>query len=120
MSCPEIGLHFCVNLFQDKTFEKINPKISTAPKLKQQQEDNIHASMKHILVQCRIKHTSIENIKNDENISPSSKMNCIMWNTYKGNIDLEDIENFLRVIASTTSTEYRKLLSVYDIKKFKE
>jgi hypothetical protein len=101
-------------------FEKINPEISTAAKLKKQQEDNILASMNHIPAQCKIKHTSIENVISDEHIPASSKMNSIMWNTYEGNIDLEDIETFLRDNTSTTSTEYRKLLSVYDLKKFKE
>ena len=101
-------------------FEKINPEIASATKLKQQQEDNILASMTHIPSQCKTKHTSVENVISDEHISASSKMNCMMWNTYEGNIDLEDIEMFLRENTSTTSTEYRKLLSVYDLKKFKE
>ena len=76
--------------------------------------------MTHIPSQCKTKHTSVENVISDEHISASSKMNCMMWNTYEGNIDLEDIEMFLRENTSTTSTEYRKLLSVYDLKKFKE
>jgi hypothetical protein len=46
-------------------------------------------------------------------------MNSVIWNTFKGNINLEEIEVFLRGNTSTVSTEYRKLLSVYDLKKYK-
>ena len=101
-------------------FQRINNDIGTATKLKKQQEENILASMKHIPSQCKTIHNSVENVINDEHISTSSKMNCIIWNTYEGNIDLENIEMYLRNYNLTTSTEYRKLLSVYDLKKFKE
>lgn len=101
-------------------FDKINPEIKSAKKLKQQQENNILASMNHIHVQCQTKHNKIEDIINDEHISASSNMNSIMWNTFQGNIELDEIEAFLRENTSTTSTEYRKLLSVYDLKKYKD
>lgn len=101
-------------------FEKINSKINSAEKLKKQQEDNIFASMEHTPAQCKTKHLTIDDIISDEHIPPSSKMNCIMWNTFQGNINLDEIETYLRENTSTTSTEYRKLLSVYDLKKYKD
>lgn len=101
-------------------FDKINTEINSSAKLKKQQEDNINSSMNHISAQCQTKHTTIDDIINNEHIPASSKMNCIMWNTFQGNINLDEIEAFLRENTSTTSTEYRKLLSVYDLKKYKE
>ena len=100
-------------------FDKINTEINSSAKLKKQQEDNINSSMNHISAQCQTKHTTIDDIINNEHIPASSKMNCIMWNTFQGNINLDEIEAFLRENTSTTSTEYRKLLSVYDLKKYK-
>ncbi|WP_026976427.1 SIR2 family protein [Flavobacterium tegetincola] len=101
-------------------FEKINPEINLAVKLKKQQESNILTCMKQMSIQCQTKHTTVEDIINDEHISASSKMNSVMWNTFQGNINLDEIESFLREYSPTTSTEYRKLLSVYDLKKYKK
>ena len=101
-------------------FEKINNEIASAMKLKKQQEDNIIASMNQINIICKTKHVTIDEIINDEHISASSKMNCILWNTFHDNIELDEVESYLRENTSTTSTEYRKLLSVYDLKKFKD
>jgi hypothetical protein len=101
-------------------FDKINSEIASAPKLKKQQEDNIIASINHTPAQCQSEHTKIEDVINDEHISTSSKMNSIMWNTFHGNINLDEIESFLREYSAPTSTEYRKLLSVYDFKKYKD
>jgi len=101
-------------------FSKINSELISSIKLKKQQEDNIVASMKQISNQCQTKHVAIDDIIKDEHISPSSKMNCVLWNTFYGNIPLDEVEAYLRENPSTTSTEYRKLLSVYDLKKYKD
>jgi hypothetical protein len=101
-------------------FDKINTKLNTAVKLKKQQEKNILACIEHIPVQCQTEHTTIDAITNNEHIPASSKMNSVIWNTFQGNISLDEIEIFLRSNTSKTSTESRKLLSVYDLKKYKE
>jgi hypothetical protein len=45
-------------------------------------------------------------------------MNAIIFNAYHENIDLDEVEQFLRENTSSTDTSYRKLLSVYDLKKY--
>ncbi len=100
-------------------FEKINSELKTTEKLKQQQTTNIELYIRNMTLQCQIKHVSISNILNDNHISQSFKMNAIIWNTFRGNIKLDDIENYLRKSTSTNSTDYRKLLSVYDLKRYK-
>ena len=41
-----------------------------------------------------------------------------LHNTFNDNIDLDELETFLRKYSETASTEYRKLLSVYDLKRY--
>lgn len=100
-------------------FSKINAEIKSSAKLKKQQENNILGCMKQISANCQTKHKTIDSIIADVNISPTNKMNCVLWNTFHDNIPLDEIELHLRENPSTTSTEYRKLLSIYDLKKFK-
>lgn len=101
-------------------FSLINPNINSSEKLKLQQESNIAECIKNILPNCKKHHPNIENIIDDESIPSSYKMNSILWNTFQGNISLDDVEKFLREDLLTTDTNYRKLLSVYDLKKYKE
>lgn len=99
-------------------FDRINDKLATADKLKKQQVKNIDICIKNIPIPCQVIHGSNQEIWDDEHIPASSKMNCIIWNTFKGNIKIDEIEVYLRENPSTISTEYRKLLSVYDLKKY--
>ncbi|CAI2767367.1 SIR2 family protein [Flavobacterium collinsii] len=101
-------------------FSKINTGIESSPKLKKQQENNIITCIKQISAQCQTEHKTIESVIIDEHISPSNKMNCVLWNTFYDNIPLDEVELYLRENPSTTSTEYRKLLSIYDLKKYKD
>ncbi|WP_255039006.1 hypothetical protein [Lacihabitans soyangensis] len=45
-------------------------------------------------------------------------MNAIIFNAYHKNINLDEIEKFLRENTSSTDTSHRKLLSVYDLQKY--
>jgi len=101
-------------------FKKINNSLQTSKKLQKQQIENIDLCMKHMPGGCQIKRNSIQEIFNDEHISTTNKMNSIMWNTFEGNIHLDETEKYLREHTSTTSTDYRKLLSVYDLKRYQE
>ena len=98
-------------------FERINPKILSIPLLKTQQQNNISECLNHILPACKKNHTTINDIINDELIPSSYKMNSVIWNTHENNIDLLEVEKYLRENPSS-KTEYRKLLSIYDMKKY--
>ena len=108
-----------VQYFPIFAFDKINPELSSSTKLKTQQEKNISECGKNLQISCKKKHSTIDEIINDESISPSYKMNSIIWNSYQGNINLEILEEYLRLNTSNSDTGYRKLLSVYDLKKYK-
>ncbi len=100
-------------------FDKINPTLLSANKLKIQQEKNITDCIANIQPTCKKVHNSIENIIADESIPPSYKMNSIIWNSNNGNIELDILESYLRLNSSNAETGFRKLLSVYDLKKYK-
>ncbi len=99
-------------------FSIINPNIQNTEKLKTQQVKNIELSLNRMQQTCKQQHETIEDIINDISIPPSYKMNSIIWNTYEGHLSLNDVEVFLRENVSDIDTEYRKLLSAYDYKKY--
>lgn len=108
-----------VQYFPIFAFDKINPELISSTKLKIQQDRNIKECIKNLQISCKKRHNTIEEIMDDESISPSYKMNSIIWNSYKGYISLEILEKYLRLNTSNSDTGYRKLLSVYDLKKYK-
>ena len=101
-------------------FDKINSELKTAEKLKRQQVENIESYIRSMIPQCQIKHDSIVEIMADEHISQSFKINAIIWNTFHDNVQLDEVEDFLKNYTSKTSTDYRRLLSVYDLKKYEK
>lgn len=101
-------------------FSLINENIESATKLKAQQISNIAEYIKNIQTSCKKVHTNIDDLIDDETIPSSYKMNSIIWNTHEGNISLDNVEYYLRENSSMTDTNYRKLLSVYDLKRYNE
>ncbi|GIM53004.1 hypothetical protein CAPN004_20340 [Capnocytophaga cynodegmi] len=100
-------------------FSRINPNIQSASKLKKQQEGNLKKFTDNLPDICKTIHSSIDDIMNDSEISTSYKINCIIWNTYNGNMNIDEIEKYLREDMLKTDTNYRKVLSVYDLIKYK-
>ncbi len=99
-------------------FSYINKEIQSSTALKKQQVHNVEDCIKNLPANCSKKHKNIDDIINDQTIPSSYKMNAIIYNAYHENIDLDEIEKFLRENPSSTDTSYRKLLSVYDLKKY--
>ena len=99
-------------------FSSINKEIQNSATLKKQQLKNVTDCVKNLPPNCTKKHKNIDDIISDETIPSSYKMNAIIFNAYHENIDLDEVEQFLRENTSSTDTSYRKLLSVYDLKKY--
>jgi hypothetical protein len=99
-------------------FCSINTEIQSSTALKKQQIKNVDDCINNLPANCTKKHKNIDDIINDETIPSSYKMNAIIFNAYHENIDLDEIEKYLRENPSSTETSYRKLLSVYDLKKY--
>lgn len=99
-------------------FSSINTEIQSSTALKKQQVQNIDDCINNLPSNCTKNHNNIDDIINDETIPSSYKMNAIIYNAYHENINLDEVEKYLRENTSSTDTSYRKLLSVYDLKKY--
>ncbi len=97
-------------------FSKINENIQCIDKLKKQQKDKITSINKS---KYKNEHISIESILNDINIANSNKNSTIIWSILKKQINLEELEKYLRDFGDKKSTEYRKLLVTFDYQKYK-
>lgn len=101
-------------------FSIVNDKIKCVEKLKKQQETNLDNTLNSINSKNRkITHESIQGILDDESIAPTFKPNAIIWNIMKNNLNLQDVERYLRNFENKNKTEYRKILCAFDIKKYK-
>ncbi|WP_129019532.1 SIR2 family protein [Edaphocola flava] len=99
-------------------FGQINPNIECLSTLKEQQEKNLRSCINQIPIALKKVHQSIEGIIEDESIPNSYKMNSIIWNTYESNLNLDEVELYLRDNFSISDTFSRKLLSAYDLRKY--
>jgi hypothetical protein len=63
-------------------------------------------------------HLTIIGIIHDENISQSKKTLAILLGVINDRIDLDIVEEYLRSFQDKKSTDYRKILCVYDYKRY--
>lgn len=98
-------------------FSKINNDLNSVNKLKSIQNKKIEDLFEN-LIDYGQEHSSIENILNDEGISNSKKTVAIALGIYNNRLNFEEVENYLRDFPDKFSTNYRRLLCVYDYKKY--
>lgn len=65
-------------------------------------------------------YSNIEDIYADPNIATSFKHPCVMWNVWNNNIELDNLEKYLRGYPDDEKrdSKYRRLISLYDLKKY--
>ena len=64
-------------------------------------------------------HHSIKDILEDESIKPSYKNDSIIYSVLiKENISIDDLGSYLKEYSDSKSTDYNKLLVVYDFLKY--
>ncbi|MFG6494362.1 SIR2 family protein [Fictibacillus sp. UD] len=98
-------------------FHKIQPELESVRRLKEIQNDKITNLVKEV-TDFGVKHSTIDGIEKDENISQTNKNLAIVLGIINNRIDLDSIESYLRNYSDKKSTNYRKLLCVYDFKKY--
>ncbi|TCD16971.1 SIR2 family protein [Pedobacter psychrodurus] len=99
-------------------FSAINNQILIAEKLKEQQIAKLETMQQAIAIQCQKKHETIAEIVADTSIANSSKDNAIFWCTMDGHLSLDDVESYLRNYPNKKGSNFRKILSAYDYKKY--
>lgn len=102
-------------------FVSINPSIKTANRLKEIHYLKISDLRIKLRENKKIhnKHTTIQCIDNDVNIPASSKNMAIAYAVLKKQIDLSLLEIYLKDFPNKGTTEYNRLLVLYDYLKYK-
>lgn len=101
-------------------FSKINNQINKEEELKKNQVKKVKIILSSIQTNCERKFNSIEEIVISDSISRSNKINSIIWNLLYNNLDIEEIAEYLKNFKNKNTTEYRKLLCIYDIYKYEK
>jgi len=99
-------------------FIKIQPEISNYELLKTIQMDKIKTL--EILPDLAITHNTIGSILEDATISQTRKVLAIVKGALNNRITLDDLEIYLKEYENKRETNYKKLLCVYDYKKYAE
>ena len=101
-------------------FSTICDDIGDVARLKQIQKKNVELYVKEKCVQYQNEHKSIHDIDEDTTIAASYKNQAIMASVNSGIISLDELEIYLRnvPIEKRTDTPYKRLLCLYDLKKY--
>ena len=101
-------------------FSTICDDIQDVDRLKRIQKTNVESYVKEKCLQYNNAHNSIHEIDEDSAIAASYKNQAIMASVDSGNIPLDDLELYLRnvPIEERKETGYKRLLCLYDIKKY--
>ncbi|MGS0534144.1 SIR2 family protein (plasmid) [Bacillus mycoides] len=98
-------------------FSKIQPELETSRVLKDNQNKKITNIIDNVTDFAQ-QHTSINGILQDDNIAQSKKNLAIVLGIINDRIQLDTVEEHLRNYSDKKSTDYRKILCVYDYKKY--
>lgn len=96
-------------------FHTIQRDIETFEQIKQIQIGKIRGFIENPL---EVEASSIQSIIENEGIAQYRKGNLILHGVLNGRFTLEETEEYLRNFDEKKTTEYRKLLCVYDLKKY--
>jgi hypothetical protein len=101
-------------------FSTICDDINNVDRLKQIQKTNVESYITQKCYQHSNMHNTICDINEDNAIAASYKNHAIMFSVNSGNIPLSDLENYLRSlpVENRKTTDYKRLLCLYDLKKY--
>lgn len=86
--------------------------------LKAQQRRKIEEYLAGLPFAVQNTHDNWGDIYADESITRTNKINSIIWSTWHDIIVPDDVEVLLRSMPDKKGTDYRRLLCVYDYKKY--
>lgn len=100
-------------------FSLICSEIENVERLKYIQQTNVNRYITNKAY--RNSHSTIYDILGDEHIAESYKYPAIMYALENNQLELDDVEKYLRNLPITDkqNSNYRRLLCLYDIKKYK-
>ena len=101
-------------------FSTICDGIEDVDRLKSNQKSIVEKFINEKCKQHENSHRSIQNINDDNSIALSYKTHAIMFSVNEGNVSLDDLEEYLKAIDNKNETSYKRLLCLYDMKKYNE
>ncbi len=97
-------------------FHTVCSEVNDLPKLKKQQKSKLETIFKNHKERC---HSEVKSIKDVQEQILTSLLNTeIAYYIYKGNIDLDEAKQYIMGFGDKKSTDYRRLVTVYDYKKY--
>lgn len=101
-------------------FSTICDDIHDVRRLKDIQKKNVDYYIQNKCSQYNSVHNSISEIERDFAIAASYKSQAIMASVNSGSIPLDELESYLKniPIEQRINTEYKRLLCLYDLKKY--
>jgi len=99
-------------------FSCICDEILNVSKFKEQQKCKIKFALDSLPPKYQTTKTTIKEITEDDGIPISHKENALLWGIMQGYLSLDEVETYLRTFEEKMTTQYRKLLCGYDIKKY--
>lgn len=94
-------------------FSKITPNIENVDDIKKIQVSKLNGIKK-----VTTTHTTVDGIVNDETISKTNKHYAIATALLNNQLDLEEVEKYLKLYEDKLYTEYRRILCAYDYMKY--
>lgn len=99
-------------------FDTIYRDLRKAATLKAQQARKIKDYLASQPATVETEHTTLQEIFDDEAVTRPNELNAIMWSTWNDKISLDEVESFLKKMPDQKGTGYRRLLCVYDYKRY--
>ena len=99
-------------------FSNICPDINNIETLKAQQQSKIETIIKNAPQDCMKKHSTTQEVIDDNNISQTNKAVAIVCDIMNGSMNLESVKNYLESLSNKRTTDYRKILCAYDMKLY--
>ena len=97
-------------------FSSICPEIDRIEELKQQQQAKIESLIASPPSACHGNHLSPQAVIDDPQIPQTYKTLEMICSIMSGQMNLGQVEDYLRNFMNKRSTDYRKLLCAYDLK----
>ncbi|QHS55456.1 SIR2 family protein [Mucilaginibacter sp. 14171R-50] len=99
-------------------FNLINANLTSAAALKENQKIKIQGYLADVPAACQTLHATVQGILDDNSVPKSSKSRAIFWSIMNDKVSIEDTEKYLRDYNNKKNTEFKRMLSAYDFKKF--
>lgn len=102
-------------------FSRINPHLTKATTLKEQQKRKIDSILSNSsAASLVINYSNPQEVIDSTDITHSNKIQIIISSIMNGNMNLNSVEEYLKNFENKKSTSYRKLLCAYDLKKYSQ